>query len=52
MDTQKVKDDEIVVAKIPGERNPADLLTKAMARPRISHLLSIMGMGEPAAPIH
>ena len=47
---QKVRNQELSIAKIAGAHNPADLLTKAMAKVRIDYLIGLMGMGEPSLP--
>ena len=41
---QRVRRGELLVGKIPGERNPADLMTKSLDRKRMEALQDIMGV--------
>ena len=41
---QKVRRKELRMLKLPGETNPADLMTKGVHRPRAEKLLKLMGM--------
>ena len=47
---QKVRNHELSISKIDGIKNPADLLTKALARGRIEYLYGLLGMGQPSPP--
>ena len=44
---QKIRREEMTIEKLDGEKNPADLMTKALDRPRMDMLMDLMGMRTP-----
>ena len=45
---QKVRNGELNVGKLSGEENTSDMMTKALARPRIRKLLKLLNVRSPS----